>query len=41
MVMNESTMYLFGGKSDFTSNNYLWKFTLGINEFELIAGDEW
>ena len=41
MVVNEGIIYIFGGKSDFKATSTLWKFTLGINVYELLAADHW
>ena len=37
MEVYNDDMYIFGGKNEFRSNKYLWKFNLGSNEYTLLS----
>jgi N-acetylneuraminic acid mutarotase len=33
-------LYLFGGRSDFSSHNHLWKFNVGLNKWTLLSDNK-
>ena len=37
MEVYDENLYIFGGKNDFRSNNNLWKFNMGPNEYTPIS----
>ena len=37
MEVYKEDLYIFGGKNEFSANNYLWKFNLGPNEYKLLS----
>ena len=41
MAVYDDDIYIFGGISEFRSNNYVWKFKLGSNVFELLSADKY
>lgn len=36
MLVYDDDIYFFGGRGEFRSNNYIWKFKLGDNDYERI-----
>ena len=41
MEVYNDDLYIFGGKNEFRSNNLLWKFNLGSNEYTLLSSEKY